>query len=297
MSSTVVNTSQALDLFLIREPSDPFVAKMARYILNARKNGRWRYTYENAAALDALLMVLKKKETVEPDYTATVLLAGKKVMEVDREGYDTKLVEGNIEAKDLPIGKSDLSVQKKGKGTLYYTMRYSYKLKGPQPPRQEGFYVERKISRFDSARSTPAERESLKEIPLGQVAVVELTVIVPQAGYRFVVDDPLPAGLEPIDTSLKTTSKRYETDEEEQGRERNEYGWKYNYNPFNHVERHDDGVKLFADEIAAGVYRYKYLARATTPGVFELPGTTAALMYEPEQFGRGAEGTFSITEP
>jgi hypothetical protein len=133
-------------------------------------------------------------------------------------------------------------------------------------------------------------------MPLGQVAVVELTVIVPQAGYRFVVDDPLPAGLEPIDTSLKTTSKRYETDEEEQG-ERNESGWKYNYNPFNHVERHDDGVKLFADEIAAGVYRYKYLARATTPGVFELPGTTATLMYEPEQFGRGAEGTFSITEP
>ena len=176
-------------------------------------------------------------------------------------------------------------------------MRYSYKLIGLQPPRQEGFYVERKISRFDAAKSTLAERESLKDIPLGQVAMVELTIIVPQAGYRFVVDDPLPAGLEPIDTSLKTTSRRYETDEEEQGNERNEYGWKYNYNPFNHVERHDDGVKLFADEIAAGVYRYKYMARATTPGVFELPGTTATLMYEPEQFGRGAEGTFSVTEP
>ena len=297
MTSPVINTSQALDLFLIREPNDPFVAKMSRYILNARKNGRWRYTYENAAALDALLMVLKKKETVEPDYSATVLLAGRKVVEADRKGYDTKLVEGNIEAKNLPIGTSDLSIRKKGKGTLYYTMRYSYKLAGAQPPRQEGFYVERKISRFDAAKATVPERESLKDIPLGQVAVVELTVIVPQAGYRFVVDDPLPAGLEPIDTSLKTTSRRYETDEDEQGGERNEYGWKYNYNPFNHVERHDDGVKLFADEIAAGVYRYKYLARATTAGQFELPGTTATLMYEPEQFGRGAEGTFSITEP
>jgi hypothetical protein len=66
-------------------------------------------------------MVLKKKEAVEPDYTATVLLAGKKVMEVDREGYDTKLIEGTIEAKDLPIGE---------KGPF---RRYSYKLKGPQP--------------------------------------------------------------------------------------------------------------------------------------------------------------------
>ena len=51
------------------------------------------------------------------------------------------------------------------------------------------------------------------------------------------------------------------------------------------MERHDDSVKLFADEIEAGVYHYKYMARATTPGVFELPGATATLMYEPEQFG------------
>jgi uncharacterized protein YfaS (alpha-2-macroglobulin family) len=297
MASPVINTSQALDLFLVREPNHPFVAKMARYILNARKNGRWRYTYENAAALDALLMVLKKKETTAPDYMATVLLSGKKVLEAERKGYDTKLVEGRVEAKDLPVGMSDLSIRKKGKGALYYTMRYSYKLLGPQPPRQEGFYVERKITRFDPAKATSAERESLKDIPLGQVAMVELTVIVPQAGYRFVVDDPLPAGLEPIDTSLKTTSKRYEEGEQEQGKKEGGYGWSYYYNPFNHVEKHDEGVKLFADEIPAGVYHYKYMARATTPGVFELPGTNASLMYEPEQFGRGAEGTFKVTEP
>ena len=66
MDSAVIRTSQALDVFLIREPNNPFVAKMARYILNARKNGRWRYTYENAAALDALLMVLKKRRTWSP---------------------------------------------------------------------------------------------------------------------------------------------------------------------------------------------------------------------------------------
>jgi alpha-2-macroglobulin len=304
MTSPVINTGRALSLFLLREPDHPFNAKMARYILQARKNGRWRTTYENAAALDALLDVLKKKEKTEPDYRATVLLAGKNVLEADRKGYDTKLVEGSVEAKDLPIGKSDLVIKKKGKGSLYYTLRYSYKLTGPQPPRQEGFYVERKISRFDPVKSSAAEKESLQEIPLGQVAVVELTIIVPQAAYRFVVDDPLPAGLEPIDRSLKTTSQRYQVKqgEEDEGEgEDSEEGYEeergsYRSNPFNHVELHDEGVKLFADEIAAGVYRYRYLARATTPGIFELPGTVATLMYEPEQFGRAAEGTFKVTE-
>jgi hypothetical protein len=269
---------------------------MAKYILNARKNGRWKYTYENAAALDALLMVLKKKEHVEPDYSASVLLAGKQIMETERKGYNARPVEGHVDAKDLPAGGSDLVIAKKGKGPLYYTLRYSYRLHGPQPPRQEGFYVERKISLFDGTRLSNGEPDSLKEIPLGQVAVVELTVIVPQAANRFVLDDPLPAGLEPIDTSLKTTSKRYDANRQDQEGEDLDEEVAYTANPFNHVERHDDGVKLFADEIPAGVYRYRYFARATTPGIFELPGTTATLMYEPEQFGRAGEATFSVIE-
>jgi alpha-2-macroglobulin len=44
--------------------------------------------------------------------------------------------------------------------------------------------------------------------------------------------------------------------------------------------------------MAAGMYRYRYLARATTHGVFIVPPTKAEEMYTPEVFGRsGADVT------
>lgn len=293
MHSPVITTARGLLLFLKREPESQFISKMAKYILNARKNGRWRHTYENAQAIDSLIMILKTKEAVPPDYTAQVILAGKKIAESVQKGYDANPFEAAVKARELPQGISEIRIQKSGSGALYYTMFYSYKKAGAEPSMQEGFYIERKITRFGKGDE---DKEILKA-KLGDVVQVDITVIVPQAAHRFVVDSPIPAGLEPIDTSLKTTtSRRYETDSGRQGRKAQRWGWEYTYNPFNHVERHDDSVKLFADEITAGVYHYKYLARVTTPGVFEYPGSTATLMYEPEQFGRSGEGVFEVAE-
>ena len=291
MHSPVITTARGLEMFLKREPESQFISKMAMYILNARKNGRWSHTYENAQAIDSLIMVLKTKEAVPPDYTAHVILAGKKIAEAVQKGYDANPFEASVKAGELPHGVSDIRIQKNGRGALYYTMSYSYKKAGPEPPIQEGFYIERKITRFGKG-----DEDGILKARLGDVAQVDITIIVPQAAHRFVVDSPIPAGLEPIDTSLKTTSRQYETDNSRQGRKSQRWGWEYSYNPFNHVERHDDSVKLFADEITAGVYHYKYLARVTTPGTFEYPGSVAALMYEPEQFGRSGEVVFEVVE-
>ncbi|MET0414238.1 MAG: hypothetical protein ABW217_23205 [Polyangiaceae bacterium] len=40
------------------------------------------------------------------------------------------------------------------------------------------------------------------------------------------------------------------------------------------------------DHMPAGIYHYRYLARATARGVFVLPPTRAEEMYQPEVFGR-----------
>jgi len=47
-------------------------------------------------------------------------------------------------------------------------------------------------------------------------------------------------------------------------------------------------VLFFADDMAAGMHRYRYLARATTHGAFIVPPTRAEEMYAPEVFGRSA---------
>jgi uncharacterized protein YfaS (alpha-2-macroglobulin family) len=48
----------------------------------------------------------------------------------------------------------------------------------------------------------------------------------------------------------------------------------------------DDRALFFVDDMPPGVYRYRYLARATTRGKFVVPPTIAKEMYQEEVYGR-----------
>ena len=47
------------------------------------------------------------------------------------------------------------------------------------------------------------------------------------------------------------------------------------------------GLEAFARYLPAGVWTYRYVARATTPGRFVVPPPKAEEQYAPETFGRG----------
>ncbi len=120
----------------------------------------------------------------------------------------------------------------------------------------------------------------------GSYVRVRLTVVVPARRFYAAVVDPLPAGLEAVNLGLKTSASSY------LGRKqsRRVYGSRsyYSYSAFNHTEKRDSMVVLFADRLPAGVYEYAYLARATTLGNFIVPPTRAEEMYSPETFGRSS---------
>ena len=56
--------------------------------------------------------------------------------------------------------------------------------------------------------------------------------------------------------------------------------------PYDRSEMRDDRVLFFVDQLPAGLWHYRYLARATTLGRFVLPPTRVEEMYAPEVFGR-----------
>ncbi len=300
MYSPVITTASAIKLWLEMEPDSPLIGKFARYILNARKNGRWRHTYENARAIDGLVETALKKESQPPDYTTNIMLAGQEVLSHMFKGYQYKPVEKTIRMTDLPSGLNTIDIAKEGSGDLYYTLSYSYRLKGPQSARQEGFTVKRTVRNRDSGEmlvsygDDPAERLDIKP---GDVLEVELEYTAKQTGYHMILDDPIPAGLEGIDASLKTTSSRHRN-RPQSGNNRRARGYDddrwSSRNPINHTELRDDRVVLYASQIRPGTYSYKYLLRATTSGVFLWPGATASLMYEPEEFGSSSEGFVKV---
>ncbi len=293
LSSPVITTAEGLRLLLSMDPESDLLPKMARYLLNARVNGRWRNTYENSSALDALIEFSLQREAEPPNFHAEVRLAGKVVMEEIFAGHSRSVKNSLVAIRDLPKGLSDVVVSKDGEGRLHYTLSYSYRLRGPRPARSEGFTVTRVVRDWETREEVALfGREAPPKATLesGKVYEVELEFRVPQTGYHFVLDDSLPAGLEPIDTSLRTTSGRYRSGMEEDDSRG------YLGNPFNHKELRDDGAGLFADTVRPGLYRFRYLARATTAGTYLWPGARAHLMYEPEQFGTSPEGEVDVRE-
>ena len=64
--------------------------------------------------------------------------------------------------------------------------------------------------------------------------------------------------------------------------------------PVLHVERRDDRVIAHAPSVPAGIYRFEYLARAATPGLYGVPPATIELMYDPEIRSRTAAARFEV---
>jgi uncharacterized protein YfaS (alpha-2-macroglobulin family) len=297
MYSPVITTAEVIKLFLELEPESEYIAKFARYLLDARKNGRWRYTYENAKAIDGLVEISLRREAEPPDFTATVLIAGNSILKEMFKGYQYQPREKSIPMANLPEGLNDIEISKGGSGILYYTLSYSYRLQGPQVARQQGFSIKRTVKDrlvnklLQTYQDLPPQPLTVKA---GDVLEIELEFLVPQASYHLVIDDAIPAGLEAIDASLKTTSARYESPEGEEYTEGNDDTHEYSGNPINHTELRDERVALFADNVMPGIYTYRYLLRATTSGTFLWPTAKISLMYEPEQFGTCAEGWLQV---
>jgi len=121
---------------------------------------------------------------------------------------------------------------------------------------------------------------------------VRLTVVVPDRRYFVAVLDPLPAGLEAVNLSFKTTASS-RLGGELKGKIYDFYSW-YSFFAFDHQELRDESVVLFSDRLPSGIYEYTYLARATTLGRFIAAPTKAEEMYQPETFGRSATNIVEV---
>jgi hypothetical protein len=114
------------------------------------------------------------------------------------------------------------------------------------------------------------------------------------------VEDPLPSGLEAVDTALKTTSLvvQENTGMVSKGDSAKEKSgprwWQYDY--FSHVEPRDDRVALFATYLPKGTYQYTYLAQATSEGRFQAMPAHGYEMYFPEVSGRSQGGSFVVAK-
>jgi uncharacterized protein YfaS (alpha-2-macroglobulin family) len=168
----------------------------------------------------------------------------------------------------------------------------------PVRPDQQGVQVERWYE--DATTGQP-----IISVAEGSLVRVRLRVTVTAERRFLALTDPLPAGLEAVDLSLRTegagpgaAARQFEDGEQVEGGWR---GWSYGWwdsgwwSPFDHRELRDDRVAYVATVLWPGTYTATYVARATTPGVFVRPPAHAEEMYNPAVQGRSDGGTFTVT--
>jgi alpha-2-macroglobulin len=251
-----------------------------------RTDGRWASTQETAWSLIALTDFMVASGELEADYEYEVALNGELLgsgtAEADtlRDTWQTQVAVSELlqdELNRLAIGRSD------GPGNLYYTTHLEVYLPVEQVQALDrGIILSRSYFHPDD-RETP-----ITEIEQGETFLARLTIVVPHDLHYVIVEDFLPAGLEAVDSSLRTSQQIGDPELYEPVYSWEDYfnqGWNWWF--FQHVELRDEKVVLSADYLPAGTYEYVYLVRAAFPGEYRVIPPTAFEFYFPEVYGRG----------
>ncbi len=273
-SSNTRTTALILQAMVETQPENSLIPKVVRWLIDRQKNACWRTTQENWYVVDALATYFKVYENEEPNFTAEVRVAGGEFMKELFKGRSLNNVDKALPLSDLQRGvEYPMDFLKNGPGRLYYTVRMNYYPSTQTRAKEEGISVMKTMERVVLGT------DSVAAIVAGAISKVTLTISTNQARNFIVVDDPVPAGLEIVNTSFQTTGSNLG------GQEQNREDW-WTWNPFRHRELYDDKALFFADYLPAGSYTLTYLVRATSYGIFQAPATRAEGMYEPEVFGQ-----------
>jgi uncharacterized protein YfaS (alpha-2-macroglobulin family) len=228
-------------------------------------------------------------------YTAEVKPApGTATARVGSQTIGTVRFDATASSQTFTANASSLSgnaVNVEGSG-VFYTVLYTYPVPVDAPGQLAAFRVIRTLndSRIVGSAVTPAPLATFDLKPLGadvsvdsaRVFDIGVRTIVDHPVDGLVIEDPLPAGFEAVDTSFQTTLQALVPQSD---------SWEIDTRQI-----YRDRVIAYASHLDPGVYDLHYLVRSVTPGTFRWPGARVYLEDAPEQFGRSAGGTLVVRQ-
>lgn len=304
MNTDTRSTAIILDAYARLDKDNALAPNIVRWLMVARKFGYWTTTQETAWSLIGLTDWMKATGELKSDYDYAVFMNDRSIGEGHFAPKDVRdSVKLQVAIKDLIANEANRLTFSRGPGdgVMYYTAH----LRVFQPvedlkPVDRGIVVSRRYTLASCTENDRNKCPEVKEVKLGDVIRVDLTIIAPHDLYYVVVEDPLPAGAEAIDTGLATTSLLAQGADlsrspqyDSEGRAFYSPYW-YWWNWYSRSELRDEKVVLFADYLYRGTYEYSYTMRATLPGDYKVIPTVASEFYFPEVFGRSDGRLLSI---
>ena len=303
------------------DPSNPGIGALAEMVARvgqAEAGWAWSTTDYGEAAVALAELARTQSSRLARSVRAT---SGERVVfdgdaaSLARAGADLPLAEllsgerdGVRELRIRLSGAESAGVSNSGRGAppppVYFSATvHEVPLNRPVTPDIAGLAVERWYERVDDGRPVTS-------VVAGDLVRVRVRVSTPTDRFFVSVDDMIPAGLEPIDLSLKTSETlapflRSTPSRDSVRAEQSAPIWQMAlfgswsegwWSPWDHRELYDDRVVFFARVLWAGSYTGSYVARATTPGTFVAPPAHAEEVNNPALHGRTGGGTFVVRE-
>lgn len=244
---------------------------------NVGKDGRWNSTADTGMALLALSEYFVKSNTVEKENVDIVVktASGEKTVNTGKYGAVVELTADEL------LSKSGFSLSCADKTLVNWSLEYSYPdLASRTEDVNHGFSIEKTFKNLNGN----------KEINVGDL--VKVTIEFEDDFHKdnlysvlhyMALEDPIPAGFIPVNSSLKNDSLPSSARDNEE-----DYcGWTDGAYTFyaDHQEMQNDKLLAFKNRLWSGRFRLIYYVRAVCEGEFKMKPTRISLMYEPEIYG------------
>jgi uncharacterized protein YfaS (alpha-2-macroglobulin family) len=285
LGSLVDAQAQMLQLLLEQRAPVEQLDGAVRALVAQQCGCGWPTTDDTAAAVTALAEYAATERLAPASATASV---GDRSIGRARFGSTASSQTFSVPAATLH-GKAIL-VRAQG-GTAHYVVLYTYPVAAEAPGELAALRVVRVLGDPSSATSATnsaplATMDLATALPIsvaaGRVFDIGIRTIVDHPIDRLVIDDPLPAGFEAVDTAFRTSLQAIVPQSN---------SWQIDTSQI-----YRDRIVAYAQHLDPGVYELHYLVRSVTPGTFAWPGAHAYLQDAPEQFGRSAGSTLTVTQ-
>lgn len=286
-----------LKLLAATEPKGELAPKLVKHLLaNRRHATRWNSTRDTALVVEGMADYLRASGEADLEGQVEVWLDGKLR---DTQGYDAATAlrfDGRfvLRGEELSAGRHTLELRRQGAGRLYAGASLAnFSLEDDLRAAGLEVRVTRRVQKLVPIEETDADVDSrggvfnpkveryrrvdvpnLGEVTSGDLLEVELTIASKNDYEYLLIEDPKPAGCEPVEVRSG-----------------------YNGNGLGaYVEYRDQRVLLYVRSLPRGERTVRYRLRAETPGRFSALPTQVGAMYAPELRGNSDELKLKVVD-
>lgn len=285
-------TAMALRAILARNPTDPRVPGILRWLMGRRTGGYWESTRDTSCVLAALADYIEANpEATQMSGTLNVKLNGallKSFTLSPKVGSEADL-QLEVPGAKLRSGANTFVLERMGGGSpVFYSLQLRQTIGGEDlTPLPGSLKITReylRVTRPERSNRWRVRTEPTKnQLRQGDQIRVQLTFEAPRDMAYVLIEDAYPSGCE--------ASERGTVDQEVNG---DSYRYGYASIEVSNVDVRDDRIAFFARKVPAGKHTITYHLRAQTPGTYHVMPAQLQAMYDPSTRAESGENRVEV---